>query len=422
VEFGLLDTMAPFLKKSASGNVLPYHNTRCGFPETGTYSYLPGTSGCPDPFMSMSRAGPSPCGARCCRPDHDGDFTPFGAIPGIGTPRHTFQPTDAQCRYAELSRGQVLHYLRTHGSDVVVAGDSMMRQFYLRLVMMMRGQPRLLDYHLHAHAQYAVCGEADAFRISAPSSNASHINPDFSYMNNRVPAFFRAEVGPGALALRRAMARCSRRPVELHYMHAPRFKGQATSLARYFDAAQPGSSPVLLVGVGYWENGGEVPQQYLETLAELRTRARKVFVVSIPTVRVPVPERAEWYRERNTFMRAWVEAQGEPFAFLDYDGIGRAAHPPPGGANNNWHYMCSLAWRVNCTACDLVQIDRSNRGGGEDGITPTEQIPRGSVEGLYASDDGQCTDEMNRNLWQVVFNALVPPAKGGAGGRRRRRL
>jgi hypothetical protein len=126
----------------------------CGFPESGSFRYeAPGPAGCADPFASTARAPPPPCGARCCRPDHEGDFSPAGEVPGApGVPRHAFQPTDAACRYGEVTRGQLLRWLRQRGAHVAVLGDSMMRQAFLRLVMMLRGQTRLLDYHLHSHA------------------------------------------------------------------------------------------------------------------------------------------------------------------------------------------------------------------------------------------------------------------------------
>ena len=42
----------------------------------------------------------------------------------------------------------------------------------LRLVMMLRGQKRLLDYHLHTNAHYVVCPEADVFRIQPGSASS----------------------------------------------------------------------------------------------------------------------------------------------------------------------------------------------------------------------------------------------------------
>lgn len=56
-------------------------------------------------------------------------------------------------------------------TDIVVAGDSMMRQFYLRLLHQLRGRRRLFDYRVHTHAKYTHCEEADAFESAEYMSN-----------------------------------------------------------------------------------------------------------------------------------------------------------------------------------------------------------------------------------------------------------
>lgn len=43
---------------------------------------------------------------------------------------------------------QILDKLLGQGIDIVVAGDSMMRQNYLRLVQLMRGKRRIFDYRV----------------------------------------------------------------------------------------------------------------------------------------------------------------------------------------------------------------------------------------------------------------------------------
>lgn len=117
--------------------------------------------------MSMHRTNASACGARCCAADLKGAYVSAGNL-STGAPRFTFQPAAPEgCRYAEVTRGQLTKTLEDLGAPLVVFGDSMLRQAYLRLVMMMRGQERLLDYAIHTHAQYLTCDEADAFRISA---------------------------------------------------------------------------------------------------------------------------------------------------------------------------------------------------------------------------------------------------------------
>ena len=67
----------------------------------------------------------------------------------------------------------MLQYLQSEQMDILVAGDSMMRQLYVRLVHMMRGARRVLDYHIHTPASYSVCAEADHFRMSPLNANRS---------------------------------------------------------------------------------------------------------------------------------------------------------------------------------------------------------------------------------------------------------
>jgi len=188
----------------------------------GYYTYATGRSeggGCPNPFLANTHHLPPPCGARCCRTGHQGAFeeddpleeeedgahkrsgggslsssssgtsgpaaSSHSTIMGGGTaaplPRLQFEPTDSTCRYKEISRGQVMRFLALHNSSFVVVGDSTMRQAFLRMVAMMRGQQRLVDPHVHTHAQYQVCREVDFLRLAAnnPAGYASPSNPKF---------------------------------------------------------------------------------------------------------------------------------------------------------------------------------------------------------------------------------------------------
>ena len=67
----------------------------------------------------------------------------------------------------------MISILENLNAPLVVVGDCMMRQVFLRLVMLIRGQQRLLDYKVLTNAQYLVCPEADAFRIASVSPNGS---------------------------------------------------------------------------------------------------------------------------------------------------------------------------------------------------------------------------------------------------------
>jgi len=48
---------------------------------------------------------------------------------------------------------QILDKLLGEGIDIVVAGDSMMRQNYLRLVQLMRGKQRIFDYRVRPNSK-----------------------------------------------------------------------------------------------------------------------------------------------------------------------------------------------------------------------------------------------------------------------------
>lgn len=391
----------------------------CVFPESGEFRYQDaemdghGNAICSDPFMTTKRRGPPPCGGdtnRCCRADHEGDFVNIGKGKEGKYDKYEFRPSDSECKYQEITRGQILHYLHSRGSPMAVMGDSMMRQFFLRLVMMIRGQTRLIDYHQHSHAQYSVCREADMFRISTSTANESSVLPNNDHLLAKIPSFFQATAGPGTLMAGTSMAKCSRAPVQFHYLHVPRFVNQVAAIPEYLKSLPLGVKPVLLLSVGYWQNGEDVPDEYLTMLQSIAPKVRKVFIVSVPTVRVVSEDAQRYYKSRNGFMKGWVESQGEPFAYLDYDTVSLAKHPPPGGADNNWHYMCSVAWRISCVYCDLVRIDHNN-GINEFG-EPLPQFPVGNVERVLATEDGSCSDEMNRNLWQLVFNSLITPYSG----------
>jgi hypothetical protein len=328
--------------------------------------------------------------------------------------------------------------MRSRNSPVVVAGDSMMRQFFLRLVMMMRGQKRLVDYHQHAHAMYAVCREADVFRLSTNNRNETSVSPNDGYLIDKIGPFFGVRGGPGTLMARAAMSKCSRSPAQFHYMHLPTFDQQTKGLKEYLRSTGAAMvKPIYLVSVGYWTHADSVPQDYLDALEVLAETGSKVIVVSVPTVRVVDEDHRRAYAARNAFMKAWVTdkttdttadktaaAAGEKigddeedldldhlgpptttntktkFAFLDYDALSLADHPPPGGADNNWHYMCAIAWLRN------VRVDHSPEGMNEFG-EPVSQIYQGKVERVMSTEDETCGDEMNRMLWQVAWNMIL---------------
>ena len=49
----------------------------------------------------------------------------------------------------------------------MIAGDSIMRQFFNSAVALFRGQKVAMDYNKHAHARYLVCQSADSLSFGS---------------------------------------------------------------------------------------------------------------------------------------------------------------------------------------------------------------------------------------------------------------
>ncbi|KAL4519666.1 hypothetical protein Ndes2526B_g01760 [Nannochloris sp. 'desiccata'] len=408
----------------------------CPLVAAGYYTYATGRSeggGCPNPFLANTHHLPPPCGARCCRTEHQGAFeeddpleeeedgvhnnrsggsalssslgpstteiAAHSAIMGGGTaaplPRIQFEPTDSTCRYKEISRGQVMRFLALHNSSFVVVGDSTMRQTFLRMVAMMRGQQRLVDPHVHTHAQYQVCREVDFLRLAAnnPAGYASPSNPKF--LKGQVPAFFRMEVGPGQADAKRVLSECSHPAIEMNYLQAPLWVAQEEVLERYFNGLPTGHKPTVIVSVGFWQPEARVPVSYLQALENLKDKALRVVYVGVPVSRVLDEQRRDHLTKRNAQMRRWVQNQGPPYSFVDFDAM-VSAPGAPNGTSGSKHFTCWAEWKSARFPSGAV----GNPAG-------TGQLTVNGVNKLHTDVDGTCADEMNRNLWQVILNGLL---------------
>lgn len=84
---------------------------------------------------------------------------------------------------------QVLDFLQANQMDILVVGDSMMRQLFVRLVHMMRGARRVMDYHIHTSASYSICEQVDHFTMSPVNGNHSSVEAfkklDMAYLEAR---------------------------------------------------------------------------------------------------------------------------------------------------------------------------------------------------------------------------------------------
>lgn len=99
-----------------------------------------------------------------------------------------------------------MRFLALHNSTLAVVGDSTMRQMYIKMVAMMRGQQRHLDYHIHTHAQYQVCREVDILRLAANNPTGVATTSEAKFLKDVVTAFFKSEIGPGQADAKRILA------------------------------------------------------------------------------------------------------------------------------------------------------------------------------------------------------------------------
>lgn len=214
------------------------------------------------------------------------------------------------------------------------------------------------------------------------------------------------KTGPGASSVRKALDRCSSQPVPIDYMFSPEFGRQITAIPAFFKVTPPEYKPIVIVSVMYWVHSARIPDSYLDTLKFLGSRAKRVYLVTIPRIKVPKQEWQEMYHTRNEFFKNWVKENDGPFEILDFDMVAAARNAPPGGAKNNWHYMCSITWNHDAcppgsTQCEPTHMDSRN-GLTINGYRAAQA--KGRIAFITATEDGQCVDEMNRNLWQMVWN------------------
>jgi hypothetical protein len=275
--------------------------------------------------------------------------------------------------------------------------------------MMMRGQERLLDYKLHTHAQYLLCDDRDAFRISANSESGASGSYNLTYLREVIPSFFKLEEGPGLAAAETSMRQCPKKPLQFHYVMAPSFVTQTPALPRYQEmfSANPNTKPIYIVSVGYWDSIPVVPDVYLQSLLLLKEKATKVFLVNIAAgYKTGDLIRQASYRKRNEQMKTWAEQQGAPFFYVDFDSLTTTTVEPkpavPYGADT--HFICATVWHP--TSKPSVYINKESQF-----AENQAQIPVGRLERIQVTTDGVCDDETNRNLWQMIFNVMVPPSK-----------
>ena len=272
------------------------------------------------------------------------------------------------------------------GKIVFVLGDSMMRQLFVTLVSLYRGLGNsIVDYATHVQAVYRVCGEEDQFEY-------------FGEPNTMLPTVPPTDLIDKHLSLS-PLLQCSSKPTIVYNLFSPTFFDQSL----FFRAltSHPTKDEILIVGVHFWEHTATVPHFYLGTLSELASRGNSVVIVGVPTIRVsPTDEGGtvlQSLQRRNSHLKSWVASQrrkGAPIYFLDFDFLAHLPNAPLGDTGNNWHYQCYLiptkhqthksrnSWRVTWPNTTIFN------------------------EQIRMQGDGTCNDEMNREVWALIFKNI----------------
>lgn len=402
---------------------------KCPIVAGGYYAYRTGQSeggGCNQgAFMAHGRIDPPLCGDRCCRTDHHGEFKLVGASNKTTSredmyssslmssmdsnpAKWQFQPSHKKCRYTEINRGQVMRLL-SKSKSIVVIGDSTMRQLYLRLIAMMRGQKRMLDLHVHTHIQYFVCREVDFLRLSTNRGDKEASPSDSWFLKHIISAFFSMEIGPGREDAARVLSECSTNGganqssslSQINYMQAPLYMAQAEMLQTYIKSQkQADAKPICVISVGFRQTGSDVPAAYLQALRDVEDKVSRIVYIGVPTVDVRDQAQKKELVKRNEFMKGWIDGQTNgKYLYVDVDALASAPNAPR-GTKGSKHYQCWIEWTS------------SQFPFGTDNPSGMSQF-HGSVEKIHPDVQGECADEMNRNIWQIILNGLYSSMNNG---------
>lgn len=380
---------------------------RCPFAASGVFMRTPKTAAarkCADPFMeSTQRRMLPPCGRACCGGEMPGSFLKGESdLPGS----QTWQPRRASdtpytkkrkptCSFFQYSAVEVLQYLQSNQARVLVMGDSIQKEMHSRLIHMFRGSSRVIDYRILAMARYALCRRADSFSVLPGGYDSSMRGIDPEPTLKQLPEFVAA--APSVWG-------CSRNdpPVVFDNVYSARFDWQIQHLKAYRAAMPPEEVLILVIAVNLLETGNEVPLEWLQYLDDIRNDV-KIILVATPTDRLVDQEIVKVLQYRNKVIKSWA-ASIDAISFVDMDAMARDPHRPP-HSDGDMHNMCWLRWAGHEQGSEsnltTLEVPRA-----EDNVLRDRQ--HGSaVIGIQTTTDGQCRDEMNLNLWQIVFNIFM---------------
>lgn len=267
----------------------------------------------------------------------------------------------------------------------------------------------MLDLHVHTHIQYFVCREVDFLRLSTNRGDKEASPSDSWFLKHIISAFFSMEIGPGREDAARVLSECSTTRganqssslSQINYMQAPLYMAQAEMLQTYIKSQkQADAKPICVVSVGFRQSGSDVPAAYLQTLRDVEDKVSRIVYIGVPTVDVRNQAQKKELVKRNEFMKGWIDGQTNgKYLYVDVDALASAPNAPR-GTKGSKHYQCWIEWTS------------SQFPFGTDNPSGMSQF-HGKIEKIHPDVQGECADEMNRNIWQIILNGLYSSMNNG---------
>ena len=302
------------------------------------------------------------CTSYCCDLKSEGEW--HSTADGV-----MFKP-QSRCMYHSYSREEALLCLsKQHKTRIVIIGDSLWRQLYMRLVYFVRQPTFLIDHTCHFNSRYGVCETHDNIEHSGVSETV-----DAPGWEKRFQETFGQRSALEGL--------CRINPIEVHFLWAQHFDRQISRIQTYLELFPKSASEKLLFIIGapgFWALDEQtVPLEYFDMLDTIPQRVSQAYIMGVPTLHVQTVEQQHNLQLRNEQLKQWVtESPSDRMQYFDYDTFARADNAPANLMFHDWHYMCHWDF-MGCN----------------------------SHSSLMPTQDCNCQDDMNLAIWQGIFNSF----------------
>lgn len=261
-----------------------------------------------------------------------------------------WQYSNESCKLRAYSTSQAHQLLSGH--QVTFAGDSAIRQLFLRLVWHLRGIETIAEHYFHQNACYFSNSTHDVFLI-------------------------------GGRAVLDANEMIIGATVKLIYVWSA-YVGPQSRLINSFQGVETGITKIVVFGVNHWDPDGEDGTDYTfqRTSEEIEpiTQTARFILYATPELNelsgdcFTVPTK---YTFKNKFFRDWMTRHGN--LVIPVDKMERT-HVFKRNTEDNLHYQCSF-------------------------LAPSHQVIR--LDEFKMPSTSDCRDLFNFNILQIIMNMIA---------------